>query len=440
MSTTPPPGYFPSRHRRSPYRRPRTLIPVTLVALLAAASATACGTDSPQNAGEPQKATAHPPPGRGTPEEGTTGEGSPDEGTQRESPAEGNPAHGTAHGSGTPRQRPFTVVGTGDLLIHDSIIRQARADAHGQGYEFRDMLADARRTADSADLAICHMETVYGERSGPFSGYPAFRTPPHLARAVEDSGYDSCSTASNHTLDAGSDGIRRTLDAMDNAGLGHAGSARSAAESRRPSWMRAGGAKVAHLAYTYGTNGIPKPHKWSVNLIDTKRILADARAARKAGADVVIVSPHWGTEFQQEPDALQRRVARALTASPDVDLILGTHAHVPQAYEKRNGKWVVYGMGDQIAGVMDDPRGSMGSAARFTFSPANSKRSGAGWRVTRAEYIPTYADPDRGYRAVNLPRDLAENPRHQPHAHARHTVREAVLSEGAAKHGLREGR
>ncbi|OSC45555.1 hypothetical protein B5181_43040, partial [Streptomyces sp. 4F] len=76
-----------------------------------------------------------------------------------------------------------------------------------------------------------------------------------------------------------------------------------------------------------------------------------------AGADVVVVSLHWGTEWQDEPDQDQLTLARSLTAArtgdrPAVDLILGTHAHVPQAYEKVNGTWVVYGMGDQIAGEM----------------------------------------------------------------------------------------
>lgn len=94
----------------------------------------------------------------------------------------------------------------------------------------------------------------------------------------------------------------------------------------------------------------------------------------------MVLSLHWGTEWQDTPDDLQLSLARSLTASktgdrPDVDLILGTHAHVPQAYEKVNGTWVVYGMGDQIAGEMTnhdgahDPRGNQSTVGRFTFSP-----------------------------------------------------------------------
>ncbi|NEE40816.1 CapA family protein, partial [Streptomyces sp. SID7982] len=171
---------------------------------------------------------------------------------------------------------------------------------------------------------------------------------PEIATALRTTGFDSCSTASNHTLDDGAEGVRRTLDALDEAGVRHAGSARTAAEAARPTILPAGpgkgAAKVAHLAYTYGTNDIPLPagRPWTVNVTDERKIVEEARAARRAGADVVVLSAHWGTEWQDEPDVQQLELAERLTAStdqgrPDIDLIIGTHAHVPQAYEKVNG-------------------------------------------------------------------------------------------------------
>jgi poly-gamma-glutamate synthesis protein (capsule biosynthesis protein) len=287
------------------------------------------------------------------------------------------------------------------------------------------------------------METVYGEDGGPFTGYPLFRSPPQIAQAVKDVGYDSCSTASNHTLDDGPEGVARTLDAMDAAGLAHAGSARSAEEARRPTLLRAGDATVAHLAYTYGTNGsaLPKDSTWLVNRIDAERIVDDARAARRAGADVVVVSMHWGTEYQEAPDELQRSLAERLTASRtgdrrDIDLILGTHAHVPQAYEKVNGTWVVYGMGDQIAGSMNDPRGQLSSAARFTFAPPATE--GEPWRVTKAEYVPHAVDNDP-IAVVNLVRALRKDPGHDGYTAAFADIENAVLSRGAARDGLTLG-
>ncbi|MGY0020255.1 CapA family protein [Streptomyces sp. cg35] len=352
--------------------------------------------------------------------------------------ATGRPAPSAARG--------FTLVASGDVLPHTSIIDKARADAGGDGYDFRPMLAGARSVVAGADLAICHMETVYGA-NGDYSGYPAFKSPPQVAAGLRATGYDSCSTASNHTLDDGADGIARTLGALDRAGVKHAGSGRTAAEGRGPAWLRAGGAKVAQLAYTYDTNGYPLPQgrPWAVNLIDRQRIVADARAARRAGADVVVVSMHWGTEWQDEPDARQLSLGRQLTASrtngrPDIDLILGTHAHVPQAYEKVNGTWIIYGMGDQIAGEMftydgaQDARGNMGTIGRFRFAPP--ARAGERWRVTKAEFVPEWFDlgPDR---VVNLNRAIDQGADVEG---IRDRIRSVVLSRGAAKDGLVMGK
>lgn len=351
-------------------------------------------------------------------------------------------------GGGADGDRTFTLLASGDVLPHASVIDRAADDAAGRGHDFRPMLKGAAPAVSGADLAICHMETVYGQRGGPYTGYPSFKSPPEVAAALWATGYDSCSTASNHTLDDGAPGIARTLDALDEAGVAHAGSARSAAEAARPTLLKAGkakdAAKVAHLAYTYGTNADEPPagQPWAVAVLDQDTIVADARAARRAGADVVVASLHWGTEWQEAPDDDQLDLAHTLTASatggrPDIDLIIGTHAHVPQAYEKVNGTWVVYGMGDQIAGAMvndegaQEPRGNESSMARFTFAPP--ARPGARWTVTKAEYLPQWYDPSAG-RVVGLGAPPAAGTGRL--RAIRDRISGVVLSRGAAGDGL----
>ncbi|MER7623216.1 CapA family protein [Streptomyces sp. NPDC126503] len=398
--------------------RPRA---VALAAVLLAAAATGCGGGGAVNGAAP------------------TPEGAP-------SGRSAGPAPSAAPG-GASAPAGFTLIASGDVLPHDSIIRRAAQDAGGDGYDFTPMFSGVRPVVSAADLAICHMETVYGEPGGPYTGYPSFKSPPEIAAALRTTGYDSCSTASNHTLDDGAAGLRRTLDALDRAGVRHAGSARTAEEAARPTLLTAGGATVAQLAYTYDTNGRPLPEgqPWAVNLIDEAKVIADARAARAAGADVVVVSLHWGTEWQTEPDERQLSLARTLTASrtgarPDIDLIIGTHAHVPQAYEKVNGTWVVYGMGDQIAGDMInhvgayDPRGNQGTLGRFTFAPP--ARPGGRWEVTKAEFVPQWYDTGRG-RVVNLGASDGSDPRH---AGIRDIIRQVVLARGAGQDGLVMGR
>ena len=352
-------------------------------------------------------------------------------------------AHDRESASGRPApsvSRGFSLVATGDILPHASVIDRARFDAGGTGYDFGPMFAGIQPVVAGADLALCHLETVHTAAD------PAAGAMPQLAGALAATGYDGCSTASDHSLDTGPDGVRRTLDALDSAGVRHTGTARSAAEAATVPLLRAGTAKVAHLAYTYDTNGVPLPEgqPWAVSLIDENKIVADARNARRAGADVVVVSLHWGTEWQDAPDDRQLTLARTLTASrtggrPDIDLILGGHAHVPQAYEKVNGTWVVHGLGDQVAGETPnpagvvDPRANQSSVARFTFAPP--ARPGARWEVTKAAFVPELFDLDAG-RVVDLDKALAQGADVKG---VRDRIRDLVLSRGAAQDGLVTG-
>ncbi|MFI5760540.1 CapA family protein [Streptomyces sp. NPDC051563] len=359
------------------------------------------------------------------------------------SPGRESAAGATA--SAPPGAKPFTLVGTGDIIPYPSIIQRAADDsAEKGGHDFRKILAGVKPLVSAADLAICHHEIPYGRPGGPYTGYPLFRAPHQLADALKDTGYDSCSTASNHTLDDGYDGLVRVLDNLDRVGIRHVGSARGAEEAKAPAVLEAGGAKVAQLDYTYGTNGVPLPEgkPWAVNLIDPARIIADARAARAAGAHVVVLSVHWGTEWQTAPDKQQLELAQTLTASrgadglPDIDLILGTHNHVPQPYEKVNGTWVVYGMGDQVASFYEaeKARGNMSSVPRFTFAPAAAHPGR--WEVVKAEYLTQFSDMRPPFRVVCTSCEAAASSGDGTYAAADREVTKAVMSRGAGEQGL----
>ena len=97
------------------------------------------------------------------------------------------------------------------------------------------------------------------------------------------------------------------------------------------------------------TNGIPLPHPWSVNLARAGRILRDARRARRAGARVVIVNLHWGTEYRHAPDAFQLALARRLARSHAITAVVGQHAHVVQPIRRIGRLWVVFGAGNLLS-------------------------------------------------------------------------------------------
>jgi poly-gamma-glutamate synthesis protein (capsule biosynthesis protein) len=146
--------------------------------------------------------------------------------------------------------------------------------------------------------------------------------------------------------------------------------------------------KVGIVGGTYSLNGfsLQPGQRWAVSMWDADNLIAQARAAKKAGADIVLVQYHGGDEYSRLPNAQQVALVRRLTASPAVDVVFAEHAHVVQPITEVNGKWVVYGMGNMV-GQSDTayPRAYEGISVRFTF-----RETRHGFRVTRAAYIPTW--------------------------------------------------
>lgn len=333
----------------------------------------------------------------------------------------------------------FTVLATGDVLIHPALTEQAEQDA-GQGdIDYRPLFAGLEPAVSDADLAICHLEVPLAEQGGDYSGYPSFNAPPQVADALADTGYDSCSTASNHTLDQGEDGVARTLDTLDGAGIRHTGSARSEEEAQTPLVLDVNGVKVGQVSFTFGFNGyeLPEGKPWMSNPLDAEAVLSAAEATREAGAEVVIASLHWGTEYQHEPTAEQQDLAARLLGSDAIDLILGHHAHVVQPIERIDGEWVAYGLGNSVA-KHSEPRGvtEEGIAARFRFT-----RSADGWSVERAEYVPTLIDLGPPIRLADLSGEPGADVPAARRTEALDRIDEVVLSRDGASNGLsRAGR
>jgi len=338
-----------------------------------------------------------------------------------------------------PPPRTFTLVAGGDVLLHTALWGQAEADAAAQGRPGRDfapMLAGVQPTVSAADLAICHMETPIAPPEGPFSSYPVFSVPPEIIPALAATGFDACTTGSNHTFDKGAAGVDRTLAALDAAGIAHAGSARRPEEAAVTTLLDANGVRVALLSYAYGFNGIPAPNgeTWRANLIDEGRILADARVAKERGAEVVVVSLHWGSEYVHEPNSQQSDLAPRLIRSPDIDLLLGHHAHVVQPVENVDGEWVVYGMGNMLANQRQ-PERSEGLLTKFTFT-----QIGPTWRVTNAAFEPLVTVFAPAVRLLTVDEALANpatDPALQPRlVEARDRTTSIVDQRGALAAGL----
>lgn len=263
----------------------------------------------------------------------------------------------------------------GDVMSHMPITNDAYVEADGT-YDYSHMLQFAARQLEQADYAVANLETVLA--GGPdYSGFPAFNSPDELAYDVKEAGFDLLSTANNHTRDRGMDGIYRTLDVLDQAGLAHVGTYRSQEERDEQSGIYVadvGGISVAFLSYTYGLNGfrLDSDKMYAVNLFnldyyttlanpDYELLQSDLEAARALDADLIAVMIHWGVEYQNAPNGHQTNLAQFLVEQ-GADLVLGGHPHVLQPYEtisvtgwdgqEREG-FVCYSLGNFISNQYD---------------------------------------------------------------------------------------
>ncbi|MEP9361928.1 CapA family protein [Nocardioides sp. CN2-186] len=293
-----------------------------------------------------------------------------------------------------PAPRTADIVMSGDLLWHNTVWFSAAEDhartGVGARFDFDPAFAAMKPVVESADVAICHEEVPFAAPGDKLRSYPVFAAPPAIAPWIGTMGWDACTTASNHSMDAGVDGILRTADLLDAAGVAHVGSFRSPEERRTPVIITTDqGVKVGIVAATYGLNGyvLPSGQEWAVSQLgDTDDLHAQAARARAAGADIVVAHVHWGTEYDHLPDATQTALAQDLTADPDIDLVLGEHAHVVQPITRVNGTWVVYGMGNMIAqNDVTTPDAYEGITVEFGFTQAPDGT----YDVTRAAYVPT---------------------------------------------------
>jgi poly-gamma-glutamate synthesis protein (capsule biosynthesis protein) len=350
------------------------------------------------------------------------------------------PSNAATQASGGPRTA--TVLGSGDVLIHPPLWEQAHADARAEGkagYDFGPMYAGIAADVRSADLATCEMETPLAPPEGPFVGWPDFSAPPQVLTALKGVGYRSCTTASNHTLDQGYSGLKRTLDELDAAGLKHTGSARTADEAATPLIVTLrNGVRVGQLAYSFNFNGHePSAGKvWQANLIDVPRILAAAHRMKQAGADVIVLSLHWGTEYDHLATQQQRDQADRLLASPDIDLILGDHAHVVQPAQELHGKWVFYCMGNQISRHEDPIADSReGVMPKVTFSEVSPHH----FRATTAEAIPTWMEDSPSLRLIDLPHALRSDTLTAAQRTADEFARSKIVKYLDAYHAVQDG-
>ena len=243
-----------------------------------------------------------------------------------------------------PAPDTVTLFIVGDIMSHRAVSKSA------EQYGFSSFFKHISDRIVKADLAIGNMEFPLAGK--PYTGYPSFSGPDAYAQYLSDIGFDVFLTANNHILDKGTAGIRRTIEVLEQKGLTYTGIAADGQADTllNPLMLHVRRLSIAIINFTYGTNTGPQS-KWpKVNYMRKDDILPMLERARKA--DLVMVFPHWGTEYRLRHDPQQEEMARWLVEN-GADVIVGAHPHVIQDVQYIGDVPVVYSLGNALSNQND---------------------------------------------------------------------------------------
>lgn len=297
-----------------------------------------------------------------------------------------------------------TLAAIGDILIHDWIYNDAKTSV---GYDFHPMFEPVLPILQKPDVLLANQETILGGEALGISSYPMFNSPVEIGPAVKEAGVDIVSTANNHSLDRREQGVLASLEQLDRIGLPHVGTYKSKEDQQTVTIMEKNGIRFSFLSYTYGTNGMPIPSgkDYLVNLIDRDSMAEEIQRAKDI-SDVVIMSIHWGNEYQRYPTDEQEELAQFLV-NQGVDVIFGHHPHVLQPMkwlETSDGRQalVVYSLGNFLSGQIRDYKDIGGMASITVIKTINNL--GTTIELKQPEFVPTYVSSQqfKHYRIVPL--------------------------------------
>ena len=298
----------------------------------------------------------------------------------------------------TNEETTFHLTAIGDVMCHNTQYMDAY-NANTDEYDFSYVFDNIEYYIKNSDITVANLETTFAGEDVGYSNYPKFNTPDALAYNLKKLGVDVLSTAGNHSLDYGFDGLSRTIDVLNNADIAHAGTYKTQEERDTIIFKYVKGIKIAFLNYAYGTNGItiPSDKPYCINLIDKELIKKDIETAKSQEADMIVASVHWGTEYSTVPNDTQNELADFLFQN-GVNIILGTHPHVLQKMEKRTvtledgstqDGFIIYSLGNFISDQnADNTRTSIILDLQITKHPDKSIT------IDKVDYIPIYMYKD----------------------------------------------
>ncbi len=312
----------------------------------------------------------------------------------------------------------WTLVAAGDVMLDRGVARQVKILGKGVDFPFAGGAADitsryccssfgwrlprAKRAGDAgairhlieaAELAAANFENPAPDRFRYHVHGTVFSADPRLIDGLRNAGIDWVSLGNNHIRDAGGAGVLQTIANLDERGIAHSGAGKNTAAAREAAILDAGGVKVAFLAYdTIARYYAAGPDRIGSAQMSAAAVRADVAAARKAGADVVVVYPHWGVEYTTRVTSAQQSLGRA-AIDAGADLVVGNHPHWVGAMEIYEGKPIWYALGNFVFDQSWSEPTQEGLVLELTFSGRDLVQAWLHPTIVLDQAQPNFLDP-----------------------------------------------
>lgn len=294
-----------------------------------------------------------------------------------------------------------TISAVGDIMLHQGNLNSAY-DSKSRKYDFTGFFEHVKPYLSSSDLTIANFETVTAGTGIKYRSYPLFNSPDSILPALSGSGIDILSTANNHCLDWGINGLTRTIQKIREYNMVNIGSSINGNDKYIIKEVK--GIKIAILSYSQFFNGheaklSSRDKTKYLSTLNETQIQSDIKAVKGKGADAVITVLHWGNEYHRSPSTYQTNLSKKIL-SWGADIILGSHPHVIQKSEivKSNGKnkFIIYSMGNFISGYRRTDKAKRMNKV-FTedgviITLKLEKDTKIGINIKEVNYIPTWVD------------------------------------------------
>jgi poly-gamma-glutamate capsule biosynthesis protein CapA/YwtB (metallophosphatase superfamily) len=236
---------------------------------------------------------------------------------------------------------PVEILFVGDIMLSRNVGRVMQ-DLNDFEYPFA-------RTADilrSADLTIGNLESPISSRGSDVGSMYSFRADPRAVMGLKSAGFDAVSLANNHIWDWGADALVDTVTLLSDAGISTAGAGENYTSANSSVVLEASGTSIGFLSYTtlYPEGLSASGERAGVSDIGN---VENAVSSLRENVDLVVVSLHWGEEYEALSNSAQQNLARRI-ADAGADVVVGHHPHVIQEVERHGDSWIIYSLGNFV--------------------------------------------------------------------------------------------